>query len=74
MRQYDLFRRKASVVATANEYLAQLDAPKANAYMIYRAVQAAKIDFDATPKACTRVSRYMDAKGIPVTSSGDSAA
>ena len=49
----DLFRRKAALVAAANDYLDQLDHPKAKAYMTCRAVQAAKIDFDATPEART---------------------
>jgi hypothetical protein len=49
----DLFRRKAALVAAANDYLDKLDHPKANAYMTCRAVQAAKIDFDATPEART---------------------
>lgn len=43
-----LFRRKAALVATVNEYLDLLDGPQARAYMTCRAVQAAKIDFDAT--------------------------
>lgn len=49
----DLFRRKAALVAAANDYLDQLDHPKAKAYMTCRAVQAAKIDFDASPEART---------------------
>jgi len=49
----DLFRRKAALVAAANDYLDRLDHPKAKAYMTCRAVQAAKIDFDATPEART---------------------
>lgn len=49
----DLFRRKATLVAAANEYLGPLDHPKAKAYMTCRAVQAAMIDFDATPEART---------------------
>lgn len=43
-----LFRRKAALVATVNEYLDLLDGPQARAYMTCRSVQAAKIDFDAT--------------------------
>ncbi len=49
----DLFRRKAALVAAANDYLDHLDHPKAKAYMTCRAVQAAMIDFDATPEART---------------------
>jgi len=49
----DLFRRKAALVAAANDSLDRLDFPKAKAYMTCRAVQAAKIDFDATPEART---------------------
>ena len=49
----DLFRRKAALVAAANDYLDRLDLPKAKAYMTCRAVQAAKIDFDATTEART---------------------
>ena len=37
-----------ALVATVNEYLDLLDGPQARAYMTCRAVQAAKIDFDAT--------------------------
>ena len=44
----NLFRRKAALVATVNDYLDLLDGPRAKAYMTCRAVQAAKIDFDAT--------------------------
>jgi hypothetical protein len=47
--QVDLFRRKAGLVAAINDSLDRIDAPKAKAYMPCRAVQAAKIDFDATP-------------------------
>jgi hypothetical protein len=43
-----LFRRKAELVATINDFLDRLDEPKAKAYMTCRAVEAAKIDFDAT--------------------------
>lgn len=44
----DLFRRKAGLVAAINDHLDRIDAPQAKAYMTCRAVQAAKIDFDAT--------------------------
>ena len=44
----NLFRRKAALVATVNDYLDLLEGPRAKAYMTCRAVQAAKIDFDAT--------------------------
>jgi hypothetical protein len=44
----NLFRRKAALVATINDYLDLLDGPRAKAYMTCRAVQAAKFDFDAT--------------------------
>jgi hypothetical protein len=47
--QVDLFRRKAGLVAAINDSLDRIDDPKAKAYMTCRAVQAAKIDFDATP-------------------------
>jgi Calcineurin-like phosphoesterase len=43
-----LFRRKASLVALLNDHLDDLTTPEARAYMTCRAVQAAKIDFDAT--------------------------
>jgi len=45
-----LFRRKATLVSTVNEWLDRVEDPKAKAYMTCRAVQAAKIDFDATPE------------------------
>ena len=44
----DLFRRKATLVALLNDHLDDLDSHRAKAYMTCRAVQAAKIDFDAT--------------------------
>jgi hypothetical protein len=44
----NLFRRKAGLVAAVNDHLDRIDDPKAKAYMTCRAVQAAKIDFDAT--------------------------
>ena len=44
----NLFRRKAGLVAAVNDQLDRIDDPKAKAYMTCRAVQAAKIDFDAT--------------------------
>ena len=47
----DLFRRKATLVASANDYLDQIQEPQAKAYMTCRAVQAARIDFDATDDA-----------------------
>jgi hypothetical protein len=46
-----LFRRKAELVASANDYLDEITDPRAKAYMTCRAVQAAKIDFDATDDA-----------------------
>ncbi len=47
----DLFRRKAGLVAAVNDYLDEITEPRAKAYMTCRAVQAAKIDFDATDDA-----------------------
>jgi hypothetical protein len=47
----DLFRRKAGLVAVVNDYLDEITEPKAKAYMTCRAVQAAKLDFDATDDA-----------------------
>ena len=47
----DLFRRKAGLVATVNDFLDDITEPRAKAYMTCRAVQAAKIDFDATDDA-----------------------
>jgi hypothetical protein len=44
----NLFRRKAGLVATVNDHLDRIDDPVSKAYMTCRAVQAAKIDFDAT--------------------------
>jgi hypothetical protein len=44
----DLFRSKATLVALLNDHLDDLDSHRAKAYMTCRAVQAAKIDFDAT--------------------------
>ena len=44
----NLFRRKAGLVAAVNDHLDRIDDPEAKAYMTCRAVQAAKIDFDAT--------------------------
>lgn len=49
----DLYRRKAALVVSANDYLDRLEEPRAKAYMTCRAVQAAKIDFDATAEART---------------------
>jgi hypothetical protein len=49
----DLFRRKAALVASQNDYLDRLDHPRAKAYMTCRAVKAAKIDFDATEEKRT---------------------
>ena len=46
--QVDLFRRKTQLVAAVNDWLDRIDEPLAKAYMTCRAVQAAKIDFDAT--------------------------
>jgi hypothetical protein len=43
-----LFRRKAGLVAIVNDHLDRLEDPINKAYMTCRAVQAAKIDFDAT--------------------------
>ena len=48
-----LFRRKAELVATMNDFLDRLEEPKAKAYMTCRAVVAAKIDFDATDESRT---------------------
>jgi len=51
-REYvDLFRRKAGLVANINDHLDDITEPRAKAYMTCRAVQAAKIDFDATDDA-----------------------
>jgi hypothetical protein len=51
-REYtDLFRRKAGLVATVNDHLDDIQEPRAKAYMTCRAVQAARIDFDATDDA-----------------------
>ena len=47
----ELFRRKASLVALLNDHLDDLDSHRAKAYMTCRAVQAAKLDFDATDEA-----------------------
>jgi hypothetical protein len=47
----DLFRRKAGLVATVNDYLDDITEPRAKAYMTCRAVRAARIDFDATDDA-----------------------
>jgi hypothetical protein len=46
-----LFRRKAALVDLLSGHLDRLDSPQAAAYMTCRAVQAAKIDFDATDDA-----------------------
>jgi hypothetical protein len=43
-----LFRRKAALVGAVNDALDRVADPGARAYMTCRAVQAAKIDFDAT--------------------------
>ena len=45
------FRRKAALVAAANDFLDDITEPKAKAYMTCRAVLAARIDFDATDDA-----------------------
>lgn len=47
----ELFRRKAALVAAINDYLDDIQEPKAKAYMTCRAVQAARMDFDATDDA-----------------------
>jgi hypothetical protein len=47
----DLFRRKAGLVAAVNDYLDDIKEPRAKAYMTCRAVQAARLDFDATDDA-----------------------
>jgi len=47
----ELFRRKAGLVAVVNDYLDDIKEPKAKAYMTCRAVQAARLDFDATDDA-----------------------
>ncbi|MCV2348453.1 hypothetical protein [Paucibacter sp. Y2R2-4] len=44
----NLFRRKAKLVDLLANHLDDLTEPRAKAYMTCRAVQAAKIDFDAT--------------------------
>ena len=46
-----LFRRKAALVAAVNDHLDRIEDPKSKAYMTCRAVQAAKIDFDATDES-----------------------
>jgi hypothetical protein len=46
-----LFRRKATLVDLLSGHLDRLDSAPAAAYMTCRAVQAAKIDFDATDDA-----------------------
>ncbi len=46
--QVKLFRRKAALVDRLGTHLDALDSAAARAYMTCRAVQAAKIDFDAT--------------------------
>jgi hypothetical protein len=48
-----LFRRKAELVSTMNDFLDRLEDPRAKAYMTCRAVVAAKIDFDATDESRT---------------------
>ncbi|MBK9442991.1 MAG: hypothetical protein IPN53_17540 [Comamonadaceae bacterium] len=47
----ELFRRKATLVSLLNDQLDQLEHHRAKAYMTCRAVQAAKIDFDATDES-----------------------
>ncbi len=47
----ELFRRKASLVSLLNDQLDGLENHRAKAYMTCRAVQAAKIDFDATDES-----------------------
>jgi hypothetical protein len=47
----NLFRRKAGLVATVNDYLDDIKEPKAKAYMTCRAVQAARIDYEETDDA-----------------------
>lgn len=44
----ELFRRKASLVSLLNDQLDGLENHRAKAYMTCRAVQTAKLDFDAT--------------------------
>lgn len=46
--QIRLFRRKAQMVDLLSSHLDELAEPRAKAYMTCRAVQAAKLDFDAT--------------------------
>lgn len=43
-----LFRRKAELIETFNDFLDRAEQPEVKAYMTCRAVVAAKIDFDAT--------------------------
>ncbi|MEJ6004172.1 hypothetical protein WG899_01315 [Paucibacter sp. AS339] len=58
--QVDLFRRKAKLVDLLGNHLDDLAEPRAKAYMTCRAVQAAKIDFDATED--TRNENRSEAK------------
>lgn len=44
----NLFRRKAGLVDVISNHLDDISAPQAKAYMTCRAVQAARIDFEAT--------------------------
>lgn len=44
----NLFRRKAGLVDVVSNHLDDISTPEAKAYMTCRAVQAARIDFDAT--------------------------
>lgn len=48
--QVELFRHKALLVDRLSAALDRLDSPRAAAYMSCRAVQAAKLDFEATPE------------------------
>nr|WP_295081393.1 metallophosphoesterase [uncultured Roseateles sp.] len=58
--QVDLFRRKAKLVDLLGGHLDDLTEPRAKAYMTCRAVQAAKLDFDATEE--TRNENRSEAK------------
>ncbi|MBY0237288.1 MAG: metallophosphoesterase [Burkholderiaceae bacterium] len=58
--QVDLFRRKAKLVDLLGGHLDDLTEPRARAYMTCRAVQAAKLDFDATEE--TRNENRSEAK------------
>jgi hypothetical protein len=58
--QVGLFRRKAKLVDLLGGHLDDLTEPRAKAYMTCRAVQAAKLDFDATEE--TRNENRSEAK------------